>query len=175
MSSTYPNSILFDIETLVNAVQPQRILLVGNQSTDFLASYLEQKQLLNQTCHITHIKVDKLGKLSSLDQRFDVGIAIEVFEHIDKTEGQRLLSKLRDVLCTQYCISLPITHVNKQETWGNTDLFAFALSQVSCYENEDENRQYAVYKYDLNNYKHTPDWLNADNWANPDMWNKYRW
>lgn len=32
-----------------------------------------------------------------------------------------------------------------------------------------------VYLFDIETYKHTPDWLNARNWANPELWGKYRW
>lgn len=32
-----------------------------------------------------------------------------------------------------------------------------------------------VFNYDIRDYKHTPDWLNARNWANPELWGKYRW
>ena len=32
-----------------------------------------------------------------------------------------------------------------------------------------------VYLFDIETYKHTPDWLNARNWANPERWEKYRW
>ena len=33
----------------------------------------------------------------------------------------------------------------------------------------------AVYLFDIHDYKETPDWLNARHWANPEMWDKYRW
>ena len=32
-----------------------------------------------------------------------------------------------------------------------------------------------VYVFDINDYKETPDWLSPRNWANPEMWDKYRW
>jgi len=32
-----------------------------------------------------------------------------------------------------------------------------------------------VYLFDIHDYKETPDWLNARHWANPEMWDKYRW
>ncbi len=32
-----------------------------------------------------------------------------------------------------------------------------------------------VYLFDIETYKRTPDWLNARNWANPEMWDKHRW
>ncbi len=28
------------------------------------------------------------------------------------------------------------------------------------------------YKYNISNYKSVPDWLNSDNWANPQLWEK---
>lgn len=36
-------------------------------------------------------------------------------------------------------------------------------------------RDEALYLFDIETYKDTPDWLNPRNWANPDMWDKYRW
>ena len=33
----------------------------------------------------------------------------------------------------------------------------------------------AVYQFDIETYKDTPDWLNPRNWANPELWDKYRW
>lgn len=32
-----------------------------------------------------------------------------------------------------------------------------------------------VYLFDIETYKRTPDWLNARHWANPELWDKYRW
>ena len=38
--------------------------------------------------------------------------------------------------------------------------------------NSEANR---LFGYDVGTYKTTPDWLNADHWANPELWNKHRW
>lgn len=32
-----------------------------------------------------------------------------------------------------------------------------------------------LYLFDIESYKDTPDWLNPRNWANPELWDKYRW
>lgn len=32
-----------------------------------------------------------------------------------------------------------------------------------------------LWQFNLYDYKQLPNWLNADYWANPDNWNKYRW
>ncbi|WP_125199139.1 DUF6231 family protein [Guyparkeria sp. SCN-R1] len=32
-----------------------------------------------------------------------------------------------------------------------------------------------LYEFNIESYKDTPDWLNSRNWANPELWGKYRW
>lgn len=185
---TPPNELLFDIETLINSAQPRHILLLGNVEPDFLQDYVTQKKLLNQECQITHISVDKLDELWALNERFDVGLALNIFEHIDRETGNQVLSRLRDVLTSQYCVALPLAHQLTQQTdqqtqqltqqpttplWQLTDLFGFALSKVASYD--DTEPRLTLFKYNINDYKKTPDWLNADNWANPQLWGKYWW
>jgi len=170
---SYPADALFDIETLVNVAQPSSIVLIGDQSPEFLAEYQQQKQLLNQDCTITQIKTADITLLSQLEQRFDVGIAIDVFEHIEKIQGVQILSRLRDVLTRQYCVCLPLGNLTSQHDWQLTDLFSFALNRVALYQHN--NQKIGLFKYHINDYKKTPDWLNADNWANPNMWGKFRW
>lgn len=170
----YPAEVLFDIETLVNVAQPSKLLLIGDVDGGFLDPYLQQKELLGQPCAIHQIKTDQLDLLWDISERFDVAIALNVFEHVTKPTAQQVLARLRDVLCPQYCICLPMGHrAGQQSTWQLSDLFSFALRKVAQYsENETE---YALFKYHIEDYKNTPDWLNADNWANPEMWGKYWW
>ena len=176
---TYPNDIFFDIETLINVAQPTSILLIGNQKSDFLDSYLEQKKLLNQECKITKISTNEITLLENTE-RHDVGIVIDLFEHIDKQTGIQILSKLRDLLCHQYCICLAISTQNDiadSTKWQLSDMFGFALERVAIYADSmpDQKLQTGLFKYNINDYKKTPDWLNSDNWANPEMWDKYWW
>jgi len=173
----YPNDVFFDIETLVNVSQAQSILVLGNCQPGFLDNYIQQKALLNQDCQLRHIKCDEIESLWQLKQRFDVAIVVDLFEHIEKNKGMQVLSRLRDVLSPQYCICLPLSNSVNSESWHLTDLFSFALSRVSSYrvELEDKAIELGLFKYNINDYKKTPDWLNADNWANPQMWGKYWW
>lgn len=39
----------------------------------------------------------------------------------------------------------------------------------------DENTGLTLQGFNLYDYKHRPDWLNAKHWANPDLWDVYRW
>ena len=170
---TYPSDAFFDIETLVNVAQADSILLLGNIEADFLNNYIEQKAILSQEVSVTHIRAEDISQLRLLKQRFDVAIAVDLFEHIDKVKGQQTLSRLRDVLSPQYCICLPVSKSVSNTQWHLSDLFSFALSKVSNYT--VDTNDYGLFKYNIKDYKKTPDWLNANNWANPNMWGKYWW
>jgi len=167
---TYPSDALFDIETLVNVAQAEKILLLGNGDASFLTNYQEQKAVLGQHCAVTHLTASEIKQLPQLEERFDVAICLDLFEHMDKALGMQVLARLRDVLSPQYCICLPL---NSAADWQLNDLFSFALSKVASYQIADT--EYGLFKYNINDYKKTPDWLNADNWANPQMWGKYWW
>jgi len=160
---TYPSDALFDIETLVNVAQAEKILVLGDCDPVFLANYKEQKELLNQQCEIVHFASADIQKIWSekplqqgleQDQRFDVAIVIDLFEHLDKAKGMQVLAQLRDVLSAQYCICLPLSRQASATKWQLTDLFSFALSRVASYTQNETN---------------------SDNWANPQMWGKYWW
>jgi hypothetical protein len=87
--------------------------------------------------------------------------------------GERVLSRLRDVLAPQYCVCLSLASDHNHSDWHLTDLFSFALKKVGEYPNKEGS--VTLFKYNIDDYKSTPDWLNPDNWANPNMWEKYRW
>tara|TARA_B100001113_G_scaffold324269_1_gene295785 strand:+ start:2454 stop:2885 length:432 start_codon:yes stop_codon:yes gene_type:complete len=40
------------------------------------------------------------------------------------------------------------------------------------YHEIDDNDKMNLFIYDISEYKDNPDWLNSDNWANPDLWDK---
>ena len=170
----YPKDLFFDIETLINTAQPSRILLIGDCDADFLSNYQQQKQLIQQDCEISTIECKDIEQLWLTQEAFDVAIAINLFEHLEKAKGMQVLSRLRDVLSPQYCIALPTSQMPSNSAWHLTDLFSFALSKVASYPKENEG-EIGLFKYNINDYKKTPDWLNSDNWANPQMWGKYWW
>lgn len=171
---SYPAETFFDIETLINVAQPTKILVVGDVDPAFLDDYRQQKELIGQSCEVSHVATEQLESLWQIDTRFDVAVVINLFEQIDKTKGRQVLSRLRDVLSAQYCVCLPLnTNNDDQDAWKLTELFGFALRKVADYSVNET--QYALFKYNIQDYKNVPDWLNADNWANPNMWGKYWW
>lgn len=165
----------FDIETLLNECQPASVLLVGGGADEALDNYHRQKKLLGRDCHVDRI-VDAGSNMTELEGRYDIGIVTETIEYLDKTRAVRLLSRLRDVNTARLCASVRIGDdwPNLKSTWTRNDMLAVGMTLVNSYEDES-GRPLHLYKYDIATYKSTPRWLNPDNWANPELWNKYRW
>ena len=74
----------------------------------FLDEFIAQKSVLNQDCQIEHISAENIAGIQNLTERYDVGIVVGLFEHVSKQQGMQILSRLRDVLTSQYCICLPL-------------------------------------------------------------------
>jgi hypothetical protein len=83
--------------------------------------------------------------------------------HPEQPEIQQLIGRCRDILARRLAILLeeaPSAKVRQQ-------LIGLGLHQLPGYA--------GVFYHDLYDYKPTPDWLNNRFWANPELWNKYRW
>lgn len=167
-TTPYPSDAWFDIATLVNVAQPQSILTVGDFETAFLADYCAQKKLIGQVVKHTHY-AENPEPLFELQARFDLAIVANLIEHQDKNFARRIVSRLRDVSSKQFCVCLPLL----EEGWQLHDMLALGLQRVAEYDADQQ--RFGLFKYNLSEYKKTPDWLNADNWANPEMWGKYSW
>jgi hypothetical protein len=46
------------------------------------------------------------------------------------------------------------------------------ISHGYRYFGNTSNDKAVIFIYDISKYKETPDWLNSDNWANPELWEK---
>lgn len=162
----------FDIETLLNASQPNSILAVGKDAPATLQSYLQQRAFVKRDCRVT--KVDAAEPIADIE-RHDAGVVVGAMETLSKTEGLRLLSRLRDILTGQFCVVLPIVpeHSEDENAWRANELLALGLTLVNQYPTEQQPLM--MFKYDIATYKKTPEWFNAESWANPELWDKYRW
>lgn len=167
-------SYSFDIETLLNECQPNSLLLVGDGADEAVESYLEQKKVLGRECHVFRLGGES-GSVP-INRRYDLGIVTETLEYLDKTPAIRLLSRLRDLYTARFCASVRIGDEwpDLRSTWTRNELLAVGMKLVNSYKDES-GRPVHLYTYDIATYKSTPRWLNPDDWANPELWNKYRW
>lgn len=88
-------------------------------------------------------------------------------EHLPAQRGEQLLALLRDrVAETLYCLA-------DAGQWPAHRMLALGLRPLGTYPRG--SRGTALYHFDLFDYKRTPDWLTPRHWANPELWDRYRW
>ena len=167
-------SAQFDLETLISVAQPQRILLIGEIPEDLASDYVAQQSVLGVDIVVDHALLDDLEALQSdASIVYDLAIVNGVLENLQKPIGRQVLAQLRDRLSRQYCVHVALDDHSRISQWSLTDFLSMALVRVNSYT--IGSKSFALFKYSISSYKRTPDWLNADNWANPDLWGKYWW
>ncbi|RLK50528.1 hypothetical protein DFR31_0430 [Alkalispirillum mobile] len=106
--------------------------------------------------------------LAALSQHgvFDVAVLSGVLEGLGQRDASGLLARLRDLHARR--IILLVDH--GQCGWTKLDITALGLTRL-----QDWDKTHALYGFDIDTYKTTPDWLNPDYWANPELWDRHRW
>ena len=107
--------------------------------------------------------------LEKLNHCWELCIIYHALHRLGWKNARLLLSRLRDVSCQ--AVYLCWRHGDERgELAGLQDrLRALAYTMMEpCGED-------CLAYFDMNDYKQTPDWLNARHWARPELWDKFRW
>ncbi|MCJ8170117.1 DUF6231 family protein [Atopomonas sediminilitoris] len=139
--------------------RPKQLLWLGQPSAD-LQAWLSKAL---PDCHLhCHPELPPA-------QRFDLCVIDGPLEQLSKSAGQALIGQVRNLYSSQLLIALRPA----AQQWLETDLYAHA---VVLDERFNDCAQPAwLASYNLLHYKPAPDWLNARFWANPEMFDKFRW
>ena len=65
-----------------------------------------------------------------------------------------------------------IRKLNTQDYITDTHNMLMSLGFKMLFELNENNLFYFFYAYNISSYKNIPDWLNSDNLANPELWEK---
>lgn len=150
---------LHTLHTLLDKEQIQSLLLFSQHKFD--------TQLDAQRFALTHAD---LAQLEQAQQPADFAVLIDYLEHLPKKDGLALVARLRDVLTRRVLVDI---NLNATEEWTQIDFIGLGFECVARYEWQNDKRE--IYAFDLRHYKPAPDWLNAKYWANPHLWDKFRW
>lgn len=98
-------------------------------------------------------------------QRYDVALVAATLETLSAAAARALLAALRDRLAAHVVL------------WLDTARAAVDEETLRALGYRILARDGAQLQggFDLYDYKDRPDWLNARNWAHPELWEKYRW
>jgi hypothetical protein len=112
--------------------------------------------------------------------RQDLALVVNALEFMDKPTARVLVSRLRDLYsrCLIVIIRLAGPASMTHSDWVETDLLALGLKQMGLKQigvRDNAPGTLGIYEFNIKDYKLNPDWLNAKYWANPELWEKYRW
>lgn len=99
--------------------------------------------------------------------RYDFVLLLNLLESQPKKNAEHLIANLRDLHGGCFAIVYQPALV---DAWQSTDLLALGLYQLPLPEQAEQ-----VFVFDIHSYKQTPDWLNSQYWAHPELFDKYRW
>jgi hypothetical protein len=158
------------VEQAVTEPVGQRVLLLG----DF-AHHLQGER-------ITRVVRPTPGiPLPGGDRGFDLAVAVDVLQGMDRAAGAALLAALRDLTARRLMVAVPASDITAEDTgtaevageWTRSHMLSYGLEYLG--EALHGGQSFTIYGFDIDRYKRTPDWLNARHWANPENWGRYRW
>ena len=160
------------LERLFRQHPPSSILAIGDTSAEALDHWQNEQPHLRVTA--VSCCDDLLARVQAAGQH-EAAVVSGTLEHLERAEAEQLIALLRDQVAQRLFVLLPIGDdwPGQRSHWSLTDMTALGLRQVACFEHE--GRALHLYRFDLYDYKLTPDWLNPRFWANPEMWDRARW
>lgn len=153
-------TITHDIQLLIKEIKPESLLIISDETFDI------------EDADINAVTIPCAGSLSALYElgRFDLVLVLGALNILDKTDGEQLLGRLRNLHAKRLLLSHPPC-----DHWALSDFLAFAMTELNHYPADGDLPEWQLFEYNIHSYKSVPDWLNNKFWANPNMWNKYRW
>ena len=167
----YPEAKQTGLLSLVEKFHPRRIMNIGPAGLDVFGTYLKK----NPDTHFDNFSDTRAVMKLDQAERYDLCFISHVLEYMPKAEAEHLIARLRDVHCDKLNVVIPVGVGWSDLTcvWQSNEMLGLGFTRVG--EFEYENRTIHIYAFDIEHYKTTPDWLNSNYWANPDMFGKYWW
>ena len=155
-----------ELTRLAETSAPASVMVVcadGNGLTDEIRARLPQTPLTRLP---TDTLVDHMPELT----RHELVLVLDALGRLSREDATHLIASLRDLYSESLYVLLPRDEAGD---WTEQDLVALGLERVRSYAGPAGTSH--LFRFNLKDYKKTPDWLNPRHWANPEMWDKARW
>lgn len=139
-----------------------RVLLLGAAGLGFQGSSETGTGPVHWLRQVTRVQDLPLDQ-----ERVVLAAAAGVFEHLPTDAASELLAALRDRCARRVLVALPA------RAWSAQDMRGFGFETLGTVRTDGS--VLATFSFDIDHYKRTPDCLNARNWANPELWDRFRW
>lgn len=151
-------------DRMLTGFRPQRLLLIGPAAADLAACVRRLQPAVD-------VQVLPAATAAALEGRqpADLAIVIDALEQLPHGEVGVLLARLRDLYARRIVASLRTS----SPSWTHADMIGHGFVRLDGVPAPTGPAQ--LYEFDIGTYKTTPDWLNSESWANPQLFDKHRW
>jgi hypothetical protein len=145
----------------VRQFNPQSILTAGDTAAMCL-------QIDNDT-KLQHLTTPFSQQQLQTVSPVDLAVISHLTESLDKATAQQWLGMIKNRYAPHVLL---ISHpeIAKTMGWNLTDYLAMGFHHIGGTEDGLQ-----IFSYAIENYQPKRDWLNSRFWANPEMYDKYRW
>lgn len=159
MKDSYALSSL--LAPFVSQFKPKSILTAGETAAACLQTYNDTR--------LQHLKTP-FSQQQLIDiAPIDLALISHLTESLDKAAAQQWLGMIKNRYAP-HVILISHPDLAQLKGWQFTDYLAMGFKHIA---GSDDGLQ--VFSYAIENYQPKRDWLNSRFWANPEMYNKYRW
>lgn len=153
------------ISHCLNAVQESSgpVLLLGEERARLSAAISAEmpQQTSASECTTAPLSLSELA--SRPVRRHALAIVADPLPAAMASEHDAVLARLRDVLAERVLV------MAQQQAALTTRLTALGYRMLA------HSSHTLIASFDLYDYKQRPTWLNAEHWANPQQWDRFRW
>jgi len=152
------------LRALLARWRPARVLLVGEDPDGALAGWAAAAR--PPPAVVRRAPAEALADPAPGEGgRWDLAVlGPDVAGRLARPEAERLVAALRDLHARRLVLALPDP---VPAGWETPACVALGLTPVG-----EGGR---LWRFDLHDYKETPDWLNPRFWAHPELWDRFRW
>jgi hypothetical protein len=159
MTDSYALSSL--LAPLVSQFKPRSILTAGETAAACLQTDKDTR-LQHLT---TPYSQQQLVEITPID----LALISHLTESMDKQAGQQWLGMIKN-LYAPHIILITNPELAELQGWAFTDYLALGFKHIAGSEDGLQ-----IFGYAIENYQSERDWLNNRFWANPELYDKYRW
>lgn len=165
------DELVRQLRAMANAIEPATILVIGSG----LESELRNYQAQHPDCTLRHLPLASLEDGLTGMGHVDMVILHAALEQVDRPTGTHLLATLRDVHASHVIAVVPAEAdwPRPDDPWDQTAFFALGMVHAGAYATSLGQKH--IYRFDIDSYKTTPDWLSPKDWAHPERWDKDWW
>jgi len=144
------------------------MLLIGQDASALLSDWCEK----NTQCKVLIVLDADAFQPSSIIEPVDFALLAGALSDHSRQVLEPVIAGLRDRYSRQLLVRLDDNDRGRTPNKSNDLLEPEDMRALGLRRMPGSQR---LYQFNLDSYKHNPDWLNSRFWANPDQWNKRRW